>query len=50
MIGEVDKTTNVVEMEGSGFMRVRVTIDITLPLCQGRIIYLEKGFEDWVTF
>lgn len=50
MIGEVDKTTNVVEMEGNGFMRVRVTIDVTLTLCQGRIIYLEKGFEDWVTF
>lgn len=30
---------------GSNFMRVRVTIDITKPLCKGRKIGLSNGEE-----
>jgi len=37
-------------MESGSFMRVRVTINITLPLYRGRIICLEEGLEDWVAF
>ena len=29
--------------EGGHFMRVRVTLDLTLPLCQGRVITLAVG-------
>ena len=28
-------------MEGGCFIRVRVTIDITKPLCRGRVVHLE---------
>ena len=31
-------------------MRVRVLIDITQPLCQGRVICLEDDKELWVSF
>ena len=31
--------------EGGHFMRVRVTLDLTLPLCQGRVITLAMGGE-----
>lgn len=50
VIAEVDKTTELSEMEGGSFMRIRVRIDITLPLCQGRIIALEGGSKEWVKF
>lgn len=50
VIAEVDKTTELSKMEGGSFMRIRVRIDITLPLCRGRIITLEGGFEEWVKF
>ena len=34
-------------------MRVRVTLDLTLPLCQGRVITLAVGgggWKSWVSF
>ena len=33
-------------------MRVRVSIDVTLPLCRGRLISFENGDkgEGWVSF
>ena len=43
-------------MEGGCFIRVRVTIDITKPLCRGRVVHLEGGVGGgggggvWVTF
>ena len=36
--------------DGGGFMRVRVLIDITQPLCRGRVICLEDDKELWVSF
>lgn len=37
-IGEVSRSTRGVDEEGGEFMRVRVTLDISLPLCQGRLV------------
>ena len=34
--GIVDKTTQLLETVGGSFMRVRVAIDVSLPLCKGR--------------
>lgn len=35
---------------GESFIRVRVKIDILLPLCKGRVITLESGEKTWVSF
>ena len=38
VVGAVDRTTAIDEMEGGNFMSVWVSIDISLLLCRGRII------------
>ena len=38
------------ECEGSQFMQVRVSIDITKPLCRGRKIELNDGEDSRVSF
>ena len=38
------------DYEGSQFMRVRVSVDITKPLCRGRKIRLNDGEDSWVSF
>ena len=30
-------------------MRVKVTLDVSLPLCKGRLISLENGEKRWVS-
>ena len=50
IVGEVQKSAGVVTNEGGHFIRVQVMIDITLPLCQGRVITLENGLNHWVRF
>ena len=50
IIGEVQKSTGAVDEEGGHFMRVRVTHDINLPLCRGRVITLAEGGKSWVSF
>ena len=41
--GLVDKTIQLSEMMGGSFMRVRVVIDVSLPLCRGRLISFDEG-------
>jgi len=36
--------------EGGSFMRIRVRVDITIPLSQGRMVSLGQGNESWVSF
>ena len=50
MIGEVQKSTRAVDEEGGNFIRVRVLVDISLPLCQGKLITLEGGRKIWISF
>ncbi|KAL0006361.1 hypothetical protein SO802_013922 [Lithocarpus litseifolius] len=50
VVGVVDRTTSTDEMEGGNFMRVRVSVDISLPLCRGRVLSLDEGSEVWVSF
>ena len=46
----VDKSTQLSEMMGGSFMRVRVVIDVSVPLCRGRMISFDEGDEAWVSF
>ena len=51
LVGAVDKgETEAEESESYNFMRVRVAIDITKPLCRGRKISTASGKEGWVSF
>ncbi|KAK7815075.1 hypothetical protein CFP56_002053 [Quercus suber] len=50
IVEEVQKSAGVVIDVGRHFIRVRVKIDITLPLCRGRVITLENGSKHWVRF
>lgn len=38
------------EMRGSNFMRIRVAVDITKPLCRGRRVTWDQVSEEWVSF
>ena len=49
-IGTVIKSADPLEMRGGTFMRVRVRVDVSQPLCRGRKIELEDGTEGWVAF
>ncbi|XP_050273150.1 uncharacterized protein LOC126716163 [Quercus robur] len=35
---------------GEGFIRVRVIVNVTQPLCRGRVVTLENGTKTWVSF
>ena len=50
VLSRVIYSTNSTETERGHFMRIRVSLDVTLPLCCGRIISLENGKMVWVTF
>uniref|UniRef100_A0A7N2KMA2 Zinc knuckle CX2CX4HX4C domain-containing protein n=1 Tax=Quercus lobata TaxID=97700 RepID=A0A7N2KMA2_QUELO len=49
-IGTVSKPADNTEVDGDGFIRVRVKVDVSKPLCRGRVISLENGRELWVSF
>jgi hypothetical protein len=50
-LGSVEQAPESIEDNGGGpWMRVRVTIDITKPLCRGRKITLEDSSERWISF
>ncbi|KAL0005887.1 hypothetical protein SO802_013448 [Lithocarpus litseifolius] len=49
-IRAVDKSAKDTEVDRGSFFRVRVRIDISLPLCRGRVLALEDGEECWVSF
>ena len=49
-VGEVHKSMGEVNEDGGNFIRVRVTLDINLPLCYGRVVTFESGDKRWVAF
>ena len=49
-VGDVQKSIGVVDDDGGNFFRVRVMVDITLPLCKGRLISLTNGSKSRVNF
>lgn len=50
MIGTVTVSRDTAEMKGGTFMHVRVTVDISRPLCRGRKIMFDEDSESWVSF
>lgn len=50
-IGEVEKVAKSDdERGGENCMRIRVRMEITSPLCRGRLVKLEEGQRCWVAF
>ena len=49
-MGEVGLSEFHPSEEGGRFVRVRVRVDITKPLCRGRVVDLEEGGRVWVSF
>lgn len=41
---------NLKEVEKGEVMRIRVRIDVTLPLCRGRVFLQKDGSKGWVSF
>ena len=50
VIGEVSHSITPKESNGGTFFRLKITIDLSLPLCRGRLISLENGKLTWVSF
>ena len=49
-IGTIIHPSDAPDSDGGSFIRVRVLVDISLPLCKGRLIALEDSREHWVSF
>lgn len=49
-LGKVIIPKDTVEMRGGNFMRVRVTIDISEPICWGRRVTFDENNDGWVSF
>ncbi|XP_030958511.1 uncharacterized protein LOC115980404 [Quercus lobata] len=49
-MGFVLQPENLNDCDGGSFIRVRVALNISLPLCQGRLITLDNDEVHWVSF
>ena len=49
-MGEVCHSETHPTEEGGCFVCVRVKVDVTQPLCRGRVVNLEEGGSTWVSF
>ena len=49
-VGTVCRSIGGVDEDGGRFMRVKVKLDISLPLCRGRVVTFESGKKIWVNF
>ena len=49
-LGVVSEAENPKELVGNDFFHVKVEVDISKPLCQGRKIDIGEGNERWVSF
>ena len=49
-VGEVIKQSDSKVYDGGNFIRVKVSVDITIPLCRGRLIKLKDDKQVWVSF
>jgi hypothetical protein len=50
-LGQVERVADKEDERGSeNCMRVRIRLDVTRPLCRGRMIKMEEGKKSWATF
>ncbi|KAL0013463.1 hypothetical protein SO802_000532 [Lithocarpus litseifolius] len=49
-MGAINRGEDELAMEGDRFVWVRVTLNISKPLCRGRVIALDDGKDLWIPF
>ena len=50
-LGQVERVADKDdERGGENCMQVRVRLDVTIPLCRGRMIKMEEGKKSWIAF
>ena len=49
-LGTVNRGEEETAMVGDRFVRVRVTLNVSKPLCRGRVITLDDGKDLWIPF
>ena len=49
VIREGSRPTDSKEANGGNFLRVRVSIDLSLPLCRGRLVSLKNEKQTWIS-
>ena len=49
-VEDIQKSNGTMDEDGGIFFWVRITIDITFPLCRGRVITQPSGEKRWVKF
>ena len=49
-MGEVIRPSDPRVYDGGSFLHIQVSIDLTLPLCRGRLVSLNKDKQVWVSF
>ena len=50
VVGNIVASTDPAETKGGNFMRIRVEMDVSLPLCCGQVVSMEKGKKSWINF
>ena len=50
VMGEVISQSEPKLYDGSNFIRVEVAVDITLPICRGRLVSLNGEKQVWISF
>ena len=50
VVGEVSQPKEFKEVGGGNFLRLKVKLDLSLPLCCDRLISLENGKQIWLSF
>ena len=50
VMGKVISQLELKLYDGGNFIRVKVAVDITLPLCQGRLVSLNDEKQVWISF
>ena len=50
VIGEVSRPTDSKESDDNNFLQVKVSADLSLPLCRGRLVSLKNVKQTWISF
>ena len=50
IVGEIQRSNGAMDDDGGSFFGVLMVVDVTSPLCRGRVITLPNGNKHWIKF